>query len=202
MARVYCAGPFFNDEERGTMFKICNALESAGHETYLAQRDGLEAGTLQNLLSERLGNKAEAKGLLHRLVFSMDIYRLLDWAEAVVANLNGRVPDEGTVVECALAWYAGKPLVYFKNDWRAPFDGRDNLMLSCLVEGTYQDSLSSMLERTAIVLGEAKTSKSAREIALGRRLFTSIKSEVSITDSVVSEWLKDIGETEWDLEKC
>lgn len=68
----------------------------------------------------------EASKVIDRSIFCLDVYKLLSWSDGVVINLNGRVPDEGTVVEAALAWHAGKPLVLYKNDSRAPFLGRDN----------------------------------------------------------------------------
>ena len=50
----------------------------------------------------------------------------MKWADAVVANLNGRVPDEGTVSEVALAWRSNKAVVLYKNDGRSLIDGADN----------------------------------------------------------------------------
>ena len=41
----------------------------------------------------------------------MDCHELLNATTGVVANLNGRIPDEGTIVEAALAWHSGKALV-------------------------------------------------------------------------------------------
>ena len=52
-----------------------------------------------------------------------------------MCNLNGRVPDEGMIVEAAIAFAAGKPLVLFKDDVRAPFGGYDNSMLTSLARG-------------------------------------------------------------------
>src|SRR5439155_25501198 len=67
-----------------------------------------------------------AHDLLQRAIFALDLYELLENSDAVVANLNGRVPDEGTIVEAAVAWHAGKALVLYKADARAPIDGSDN----------------------------------------------------------------------------
>ena len=62
----------------------------------------------------------------------------------VVANLNGRVADEGTVVEASLAWHAGKPLVLFKADARSMLGGSDNPMLTGLGEFDVVDRLSAL----------------------------------------------------------
>ena len=62
----------------------------------------------------------------------------------MVCNLNGRVPDEGMIVEAALAYAAGKPLVLFKDDARAPFGGYDNSMLTSLVHGKIVRKLNAL----------------------------------------------------------
>ena len=141
MAKIYCAGPLFNEPERIEMAAIADAMESAGHETFLPQRDGLEARELADYLG-RSGVRTH-----HLAIFSLDVYRLLEWSDAVVANLNGRVPDEGTVVECALAWHAGKPLVIHKKDDRVPpFEGYDNPMITGLA-GHFVNTIDDLVRR-------------------------------------------------------
>jgi nucleoside 2-deoxyribosyltransferase len=134
MARVYCAGPLFNQPERREMQKIAAQLERAGHETFLPQRDGLELAQLEPIIAE-LAEPHVASDALHRAIFSFDMFKLLSWSDGVVANFNGRVPDEGTVVEAAVAWHSGKALVIYKHDPRAPFEGHDNPMLTGLTDG-------------------------------------------------------------------
>lgn len=70
--------------------------------------------------------------MLARAVFSLDTFELLNRADAVVVNLNGRVPDEGAVVEAALAWHSGKALVLYKKDARSKLAGEDNPMITGL----------------------------------------------------------------------
>jgi len=132
MPRIYCAGPLFNDPERHEMQRIAEALEQAGHETFLPHRDGLEFSQLLPALLDIGVSQGRADGILQRAIFSLDVYQLLVACQGVVVNLNGRVPDEGTVVEASLAWHAGKPLVLYKRDARTLLDGSDNPMLSGL----------------------------------------------------------------------
>jgi len=132
MPRIYCAGPLFNDPERDEMQQIAEALEQAGHETFLPHRDGLEFSQLLPALLDIGVSQSRADGILQRAIFSLDVYQLLVGCQGVVVNLNGRVPDEGTVVEASLAWHAGKPLVLYKRDARTLLDGSDNPMLSGL----------------------------------------------------------------------
>ena len=132
MPRIYCAGPLFNDPERHEMQQISEALERAGCETFLPHRDGLEFSQLLPALLDIGVTQSRADGVLQRAIFSLDVYQLLVGCQGVVVNLNGRVPDEGTVVEASLAWHAAKPLVLYKRDARTVLDGSDNPMLSGL----------------------------------------------------------------------
>ena len=44
-------------------------------------------------------------------------------------NINGRVPDEGAMVEAGIAWNAGKHVVIYKSDSRTLLNGNDNPLL-------------------------------------------------------------------------
>lgn len=132
MPRIYCAGPLFNDSERAEMQKIASVLEGDGFSTFLPHRDGLEFAKLRPALARLVASDQQAENILNRAIFSLDVFQLLESCDAVVANLNGRVPDEGTVVEATLAWHAGKPLVLYKADSRAMLNGSDNPMVSGL----------------------------------------------------------------------
>jgi len=129
---VYCAGPLFNDAERSEMKQISDFLEQRHHRTFLPQRDGLEFAKLHPEFRGRELDAKQAESVLARAIFSLDVYKLLSWSDVVVANLNGRVADEGTVVEAALAWHSGKVLVLFKSDARSMLNGFDNPMLTGL----------------------------------------------------------------------
>ena len=202
MARIYCAGPFFNASEQSTMAQIATVIEGAGHQTYLAQRDGLEGGEVLKQISESIADQSHASGLLHRLVFSLDVYRLVEWADLVVANLNGRVPDEGTIVECALAWQANKPLVYFKDDWRAPFHGRDNLMLTCLTKGQITTSIEALPISIVHAVNAFATGAKSTDVALGRTL-AECRQRISFESSISFQKLATQAHEEgWKLENC
>jgi len=144
MPRIYCAGPLFNAPEREEMKQIAQTLESAGHSTFLPQRDGLEFAQLWPEM-EKVGiAHGAAFAALDRAIFSLDVFELLQRCDAVVANFNGRVPDEGTVVEAALAWHGGKPLVLYKADDRSVFNGADNPMLTGLGDFRYTTQLDAI----------------------------------------------------------
>lgn len=133
--RIYCSGPLFCAEEIGGMSAIANTLEQAGFTTFLPHRDGLEGYVMR---FENVAMPSMLSGIRSRIdyaIFALDVYELLERCSAVVCNLNGRVPDEGMIVEAALAHAAGKPLLLFKDDARAPFGGYDNSMLTSLAQG-------------------------------------------------------------------
>ncbi|MFC6948653.1 nucleoside 2-deoxyribosyltransferase [Paraburkholderia dipogonis] len=159
MPRVYCAGPLFNAAERTEMDSIAATLEAAGLTTFLPHRDGLEFAKLKPELEKLGASVEEAADMLDRAIFSLDTYQLLRRCDVVVANLNGRVADEGTVVEASVAWHAGKPLVLFKADARSMLSGSDNPMLTGLGDFDVVDQLSALPQA---VLGAIKRDRSGR----------------------------------------
>lgn len=124
--RVYCAGPLFNEREREEMRLIADALSEAGYDTFLPQRDGLELTKCIEELKQNGFADDQATELMCQAIFALDVYQVLEGCHVVVANLNGRVPDEGTVSEAAIAWSRGKPVIGYKADSRTAFAGQDN----------------------------------------------------------------------------
>lgn len=168
--RIYCAGPLFNEPEKREMAEISAMLEGAGYETFLPQRDGLELSRLQPELSAFVGDSAQAASLVDRAIFSLDAYKLLGWAHGVVVNLNGRVPDEGTVVEAALGWHSGKAVVLYKRDERAPFSARDNPMLTGLVEGEAVSAIAELPAAVEQALAASNHQRVAATLTRGERI--------------------------------
>jgi nucleoside 2-deoxyribosyltransferase len=170
MARVYCAGPLFNDVERQEMAQIAQALEEAGFATFLPQRDGLEFSRLLPVLQGMGVSLSAADAMLQRAIFSLDVYELLAGADAVVANLNGRVPDEGTVVEASLAWHAGKPLVLYKDDARSLLNGADNPMLTGLGGFTLTRTIAAIPNAVHAQLQIPQSARVAAAVETGRQI--------------------------------
>jgi nucleoside 2-deoxyribosyltransferase len=145
--RVYCSGPLFCAEEVGAMTAIARALEGAGFDTFLPHRDGLEPYVLRCAGGALPAIVAGLHRSVGYAVFALDVYELVERCDAVVCNLNGRVPDEGTIVEASLAFAVGKPLVFYKADARAPFGGHDNPMLTSLARGGVESRLERLPDR-------------------------------------------------------
>jgi nucleoside 2-deoxyribosyltransferase len=102
MARIYWAAPLFNDEERAFNILGTKALEDTGHSVFLPQRDAGELGTHSIDIEE---------------IYSMDITGL-NYSDVLVAVLNGRALDEGTVFEMGYAAAKGMPIFAICSDKR------------------------------------------------------------------------------------
>jgi nucleoside 2-deoxyribosyltransferase len=181
--RIYCAGPLFNGAERDEMAAIADTLTDAGYRVYLPHRDGMEFRLVHRTLTERGWEAPQAAEFLHAAIFALDVYQLVVECDALIWNLNGRVPDEGAVSEAAIAWTLGKPIVAYQDDVRSLIAGRVNPLLVGLVEFQTIDEIDDIPDAisTAIVAGESLPSaienmpaKLQLAIRDGARLWQSI----------------------------
>jgi len=135
---VYCAGPMFSPGDFIEMKAISDALEGAGYTTYLPQRDGIEVAKIMESLGK--GPPPPPGGpdpqlvadLMRKAVFALDVYQLLSRCDCAVFNMNGRVPDEGSVAETSMAFATGKPIVIYKDDPITILMGLDNPLVQGL----------------------------------------------------------------------
>lgn len=111
--KIYLAGPLFTTAEREFNTKFAGLLRERGHEVWLPQEVDLRDKTADE-------------------VFQKDVNGI-DWADVVVANMDGADPDSGTCWECGYA-FRQKPVVVFRTDFRRggeePRNGSYNLMLT------------------------------------------------------------------------
>lgn len=142
--KVYCAGPLFNQAERDEMTAIAKGLVAAGYGVYLPHRDGMEFRLVLDVLVDRGWEHAVAGQFLHEAIFALDVHQVVVDCDALVWNLNGRVPDEGAVSEAAIAWTLGKPIVAYKDDVRSLIAGRYNPLLVGLVDFTTVDAIDDI----------------------------------------------------------
>ena len=118
------------------MATLAGCLEAAGFTTFLPQRDGVEAfvmGLVDSPISGGLVGRLAGRQV-SKAIFAVDVYQLARCCDALVLNMNGRVPDEGAAVEAGMAFALGVPVVLYKNDHRSVFGGQDNAMLLGLAE--------------------------------------------------------------------
>ncbi|MFH1500820.1 MAG: nucleoside 2-deoxyribosyltransferase [archaeon] len=128
---IYIASPLFTPKEREVNEEIDAHLQGEGFPTFLPQRDGfLYVDLVQEL--QKQGYMGEQAGdMAMNLIFHLDTYKVGVKCNATVINLNGRVPDEGSVVEETMNFMKGYPLVAYCDDLRTLVGGRRNP----LVEG-------------------------------------------------------------------
>jgi nucleoside 2-deoxyribosyltransferase len=110
--KIYLAGPLFTVAERDFNARLAAALREAAHEVFVPQ-------------------ESEQRSMTAHEIFLSDVAGV-DWAEVVVANMDGPDPDSGTCWECGYA-FRKKPIIVFRTDFRAadePGKAPFNLMLS------------------------------------------------------------------------
>jgi nucleoside 2-deoxyribosyltransferase len=95
--KLYFAGPLFTTPERTWNAEVVTALRAAGHEIFLPQEQ--EPGK-------------DAAG-----IFATDVGGI-DWADGLVAVMDGADPDSGTCWEVGYAYGCKKPIVLVRTDFR------------------------------------------------------------------------------------
>ena len=95
--KLYFSAPLFTSAERDWNGAIKAGVHAAGHQVYMAQEQ------------EPANNAAG--------IFARDLSGI-DWADALVAIMDGSDPDSGTAWEVGYA-YRKKPIVLVRTDVRA-----------------------------------------------------------------------------------
>ena len=98
--KLYLAGPLFSAAERDWNAALAGRLRAAGHEVFLPQ--------------EQEQSRDAAR------IFATDVGGI-DWADALVAIVDGPDPDSGTAWECGYA-FGKRPVVQVRTDSRASGD--------------------------------------------------------------------------------
>ena len=95
--KLYFAGPLFTTPERTWNAEVVAALRAAGHEIFLPQEQ--EPGK-------------DATG-----IFATDVGGI-DWADGLVAIMDGPDPDSGTCWEVGYGYGTKKVIVLVRTDFR------------------------------------------------------------------------------------
>jgi nucleoside 2-deoxyribosyltransferase len=127
--KLYFAGPLFSAAERTWNGEVAQGLRDGGHEVFLPQ-------------DEEPADDAAG-------IFARDVAGV-DWADALVAIVDGHDPDSGTAWECGYA-YGKKPIVLVRTDIRQTGSGAPyNAMLA----GAATTRLDLPFATTARVIAE------------------------------------------------
>jgi nucleoside 2-deoxyribosyltransferase len=141
--RIYLAGPLFTLGERQFNLALGEQLTAAGHDVWVPQPRESDSGATR-----------KARNWTARDIFQKDLQRL-DWAEAVVAIMDGPDPDSGTSWECGYAYARDKPTILVRTDFRVPGDAPGipyNAMLSGSVDERLEMPFASLDEIVAELL--------------------------------------------------
>jgi nucleoside 2-deoxyribosyltransferase len=111
--RIYLAGPLFTTPEREFNVQLASRLRAFGHEVFVPQEIPAPEPTGEAIFRKDLAG--------------------LDWAEAVVAIMDGADPDSGTCWECGYAYARQKPVVLFRSDMRISGDADDTAYNAMLI---------------------------------------------------------------------
>ncbi len=133
--RIYLAGPLFTSPEREWNAGLAARLRAGGHEVFVPQ---------ENPAADRTG----------RAIFLKDLGGL-DWADTVVAIMDGADPDSGTCWECGYSYAKGKTVVLFRSDFRGSGDEHDipyNAMLIGAADAHVELAMASLDEAAAAIL--------------------------------------------------
>lgn len=95
--KLYFSGPLFSTPERAWNTEVTAALRAAGHEVFLPQ--------------EKEPDKDGPS------IFAIDVGRI-DWADGLVAIMDGPDPDSGAAWEVGYAFGTKKPVVLVRTDYR------------------------------------------------------------------------------------
>jgi nucleoside 2-deoxyribosyltransferase len=104
--KIYLAGPLFSTAERDFNTRLTEKLREKKHEVWLPQ-------------------EFEQEAMTPKQIFDVDV-RGIDWADVVVANMDGPDPDSGTCWECGYA-FGKKAIVLFRTDFRVGYEIRGDL---------------------------------------------------------------------------
>lgn len=136
---VYLSGPMFSVADQTQQQAIADLLKnSGGMDSYLPQRDGIEVAKLMAHVNDPEGPGVDPMQILmviqfmREIVYSMDMFQLLSRCNSLVFNMDGRVPDDGSVSETAAAWASGQPIVVYKTTPITMLGGFDNPMVDGL----------------------------------------------------------------------
>jgi nucleoside 2-deoxyribosyltransferase len=113
MERIYIAGPLFTSAERAWNIQLARLLEKGGMEVWLPQEH-------------------EPRELTAKNIFMKDVAGV-DWADAIVAIMDGPDPDSGTCWEVGYGYATNKLIVLIRTDFRGSGEGKlapYNLMLT------------------------------------------------------------------------
>jgi hypothetical protein len=131
----------FSAGDKAEQTGLARELKKAGFACHVPQDDGIEVAAVMDLLNDpSLHGDAMLEPLVlqrcvvwvTRAVVALDVFQVTGGCQCTVLNIDGRVPDEGAVVEATLAWAAGRPVVTYKTTSISELGGNNNPMIGVI----------------------------------------------------------------------
>lgn len=97
--------PLYNPEEINNINRLNKYLNSCNYDTYSPMLEAeIIKGMAENKLSE---DKIKTLSILS---LSLDIYNIASVSSCCIGVINGRVPDESTIIKLGIAYILGAPV--------------------------------------------------------------------------------------------
>lgn len=135
-ARIYMAGPLFNEGDRYTNQRNSDALRELGYTTFLPQ---------EIVITD------ESTPLVKAACLYMDLKAIYQ-CDVLLANCNGIEVDSGTAAEIGLGYGIGKKMVAYKSDVRNYFN--DVHRLNNFVAGLVGNKVCRTMEEVVAAIEE------------------------------------------------
>jgi nucleoside 2-deoxyribosyltransferase len=204
----------FSIADKGEQDQIKIVLEGAGFTTYLPHHEGIEVAKAMMVLITGLplppSDVADIISFAEKIGFALDIFQIVERCNSLVFNMDGRVPDEGSVVEAAVAFATCKPIVTFKTTPVTILGGYDNPMVQGLTTNwKYVSDLALLPAAVSNAVaarpdsGKHKPCEHMKAIInLGREVWANIGAIRAAIDDAPAPLLKVVRELEqlWSTE--
>jgi hypothetical protein len=131
----------FSVGDKAEQSALAKALDDAGFESHLPQANGIEVADVMSLLNDHSLHGVtmlepfvldRCTAWVTRSVVCLDVYQAVEGCQYTVLNIDGRVPDEGSLVEATLAWYAGHKVFPYKTTTISELGGNNNPMIGVI----------------------------------------------------------------------
>jgi nucleoside 2-deoxyribosyltransferase len=186
LGTIFLSGPNYNPEESGSLNIITMYLRDYGFNVRSTRDIMLES----QILSYRpQDGDFYIKSCL--LSLAVEYYHIAS-ADICLGVLNGRVPDEATVVKMGIAFGTGIPVVFYKKDARVLFPSGDNTMIT----GCNPDFKSmKKLEKIPQYLEKLMKLTKTRKINDDLQKISPYNKKLYLLGKEVSTYLLDPGNT-------
>ena len=188
-SKVFVSGAMFSGAEKDFQLTLGEALEKAGYIAIVPHRDGIEVAPIMGLLNDPNIDALLPMAIVDRCISwttraisCLDIYWAGVDSDCTVLNIDGRVPDEGSLVEGTGAWMAGKPVVLHQTSPIRKLGKNNNPMIGVISDWTKAEST---VEGVVRAVSLALLQETTYGISWPRQVVAKLTA-----GRAIAEWLK------------